>query len=172
MDNETVKNFLEATPNDPIGAIRLLPRRLTLLFIHSFQSYVWNEVVGTMIKEKFDKHYEVNYYLGEMVFCDEKIMKNIELAGFGTEFEDENVEETTNLLLADYEVTQRDFIINQIPELTSEGSIRSMFIDIKNLEISDLEDDELNENKKKCKIKFSLPKGSYATVVIKALFKE
>jgi len=47
--------------------------------------------------------------------------------------------------------------------------MRKMFVKINNLEIGKLEDDDLNNGMKKVKIKFSLPKGSYATIAVKAM---
>ncbi|MFH1275791.1 MAG: tRNA pseudouridine(13) synthase TruD, partial [Candidatus Woesearchaeota archaeon] len=66
-------------------------------------------------------------------------------------------------------IDYKDFIIKQIPELSLEGEERQAFVEIKDLEIGKLEQDELNNNKNKIKIKFSLSKGSYATMVIRKL---
>ena len=67
------------------------------------------------------------------------------------------------------EITQRDFIIRQLPQVTVEGTMRKAFIGVSDLKIEDGAD-ELNKGMKKIIASFSLPKGSYATVVIKALF--
>ncbi len=56
-----------------------------------------------------------------------------------------------------------------MPELASEGDERNMFVKAEKLNIK-TEDDELNKDKKKCIISFVLPKGSYATIVIKKIF--
>ena len=40
---------------------------------------------------------------------------------------------------------------------------------VANLTIGTLEDDELNDGRKKVRVVFSLPKGSYATMVIKRM---
>ena len=66
------------------------------------------------------------------------------------------------------EITAREFIIRAIPEISAEGTSRNIFLDVKNLEISGLETDEVYQAKK-CVISFSLPKGSYATTVIEFL---
>ena len=67
-------------------------------------------------------------------------------------------------------ITDRDFIIRKIPEISAEGTERDMFIEVKDLEIGNLEDDELNNGKKKSRIKFFLQKGSYATEFIRQVF--
>ncbi|MBU1112197.1 MAG: tRNA pseudouridine(13) synthase TruD, partial [Nanoarchaeota archaeon] len=69
-------------------------------------------------------------------------------------------------------ITEQDFIIKQIPELSQEGELRAAFAEIKNLAISELEEDDLNTNKKKLKLTFTLNKGSYATMAIKKLIAQ
>ena len=60
------------------------------------------------------------------------------------------------------DITQRDFIIKAIPELTMEGTTRECFAQVEGFSSEKLDE-------KTIKIKFSLPKGSYATIVVKAL---
>ena len=45
-----------------------------------------------------------------------------------------------------------------------------IFADVSELSIGKLEDDELNKGMKKVRVKFTLGKGSYATIVIKEMF--
>ena len=96
----------------------------------------------------------------------------IPIAGFGTEFKDYDaiIEKIINKIMDDEGLCLRDFIIRRIPELSSEGGIREMYAEAKNLKIGKLEDDELNKGKKKIKISFILDKGCYATEFIKQLF--
>ena len=42
-------------------------------------------------------------------------------------------------------ITQRDYIIRELPGISPEGFERDLFAKISNLTISDVEDDELNE---------------------------
>jgi tRNA(Glu) U13 pseudouridine synthase TruD len=64
----------------------------------------------------------------------------------------------------------QDFVIRAIPDLSSAGTERKLYVEIKDLKIGELENDELNIGMKKIKVSFSLGKGSYATEVIKAMF--
>ena len=59
--------------------------------------------------------------------------------------------------------------MNQIPELTSEGGFRDLFFQLK-FNISEIGKDELNENKQKIKISFTLPKSCYATVALEFVY--
>ena len=83
----------------------------------------------------------------------------IPIVGFGV---DPN--EITKEIMKEEEITQRDFIIRQIPELSAEGTQRNMFCEVKKLEIKKKGNDVL--------LKFFLPKSCYATVFIDQLFNK
>ena len=67
-------------------------------------------------------------------------------------------------------IKYRDFIIKEIPELSSEGGIRKLFVRPLNFEAVEKGEDELNDGKYKIKLRFFLPKSSYATEVIRQMF--
>ncbi|NQV08942.1 tRNA pseudouridine(13) synthase TruD [Candidatus Woesearchaeota archaeon] len=140
----------EAEENNYISSLREIPKRILRLYVHAYQSYLWNKTVEEYIKT-------------------ENKNTKIPLVGFGTELKGKLKKIVENLMKQE-EITLRDFIIREIPELSSEGNERDLFAEIKNLKISDLENDELNKTKKKYTISFELQKGSYATQVIKQLF--
>jgi len=98
-------------------------------------------------------------------------MKNLKLPiiGFGTEFRNKKIKEISSKILEEEEIKLRDFIVRGMPELASEGDERNMFVNAEDINFK-TEKDELNNNKKKCIISFKLPKGSYATIVIKKIF--
>ena len=50
-----------------------------------------------------------------------------------------------------------------------EGSERDVFVEIKDLQICEKQEDELNSRKKKITLKFSLTKGSYATMAVRKI---
>lgn len=147
---EEIREYLNKNREDYIGAIRKMPRKILQMYVHSFQSKLWNETAG-----KF-----------------EKSSKNIKIPiiGFGTELKDDKIGELIGKILEKEEINLRNFVIKAMPELSSEGGERDLLAKIKNLKIGKLETDELNKGKKKCMISFKLPKGSYATLVVKALF--
>ena len=132
-----IKNHLQDNPNDYVNAIKLVDKKLLLLFIHAYQSYIWNESVKK-IKTK---------------------PKTLPIVGFGTE----SVNQTIKEILKKEKITPRDFIIKQIPDLSAEGIERNVYAQVKNFKI-------LEKAKDKVTLSFQLPKGSYATMVIKTLF--
>jgi tRNA pseudouridine13 synthase len=145
-----VKDYLEKKQTDYVGAIKKIPFKIIKLYIHSYQSYLWNKVLSLTTK----KH------------------NKIPLIGFGTEIKELEIKELYKIVMKEEEITIRDFIIRQLPELSLEGEERDAYIEVKDLEITNLEDDEFYENKKKVTLEFSLPKGSYATVAIDYIFNK
>ena len=141
-----VKNYYQNT-NDAINSLRKVPIHTLMFFIHAYQSELWNK-------------------------CAEKMKKNIELpiVGFGTEIKDPKIRKAIEDIMKKESITYRDFIIRQIPELSSEGSSRKLYADVKKLKIGKLEKDELNKGMKKVKLKFFLDKGCYATMALKNMF--
>ena len=105
------------------------------------------------------------------MISDKKIADiKIPLLCFDTEFENHEIERLYEKVLEKHEIELRDFVIRSIPDITPMGFSRNLIAKVKNMEIGKLEQDELNENMKKCIVKFELGKGSYATIVISVLF--
>ena len=131
VDEKVVQDYLADKPNDFIGALRKIPLKILKLYVHAYQSLLWNKMA-----EK------------------EKSNKKIPIIGFGTE-----PSKIINELLKEEKIGLRDFIIRSIPELSSEGSERDLFVDVEDLEVD-----------KGYNLKFKLKKGSYATEVVRQMF--
>jgi tRNA pseudouridine13 synthase len=160
---------LETT--NPIGELRKLPQKTLLLFVHAYQSWLWNETVALFLEGKGGR--DVPYSCGIFRFP-KTTVKNIPipLIGFGTDLNAITPPSLRNIVKRILEkecVTQMDFVIRQVPEITSEGGTRSLLMEVKDFSIA-FEEDDLFPEKKKAIVRFALPPGSYATMVVKALF--
>ena len=154
---EKIKNYLQKNKNNYIEAIRLIPLKTRRLFVHSYQSFLFNK----MILQYLDSNSK---------------LKNIKIPIIGFDFELNSVKNASlkNIFkktMKKEKLNPRDFIISQMPELTSEGSFRDLFFEMK-FKILEIGDDELNKNKKKIKIEFTLPKSCYATVAVEFFFQQ
>jgi len=166
-----VKMHILERPNDFIGAIKKVPKKVRMMYVHAFQSLIFNETVAEIIKTNAVDYKIVNYSEGRFIFPkDEMQNQKIPLIGFGTEFKDKEIEKISLGLIEKHKISLRDFIVREMPELSFEGDYRDMFIAAENIK-TEIKDDELNKNKKKCIISFTLPKGSYATILIKKIFQ-
>jgi len=169
-----VQEYLQDQPRNFVEALKCVPFKILKLYVHSFQSWLWNEAVREYLQCKYseEKLSKLKYSQGELVFPAEKPEEtSFPIVGFGTDYPNEEIEDIYEKLLEKEGVGERDFIIRAMPDLSSEGSERDLVVDVQDLEIGQLEDDELNAGKKKCKVKFFLKKGSYATMVVKKIME-
>jgi tRNA pseudouridine13 synthase len=153
--------------NDPIATLRKNRRLLRLIF-NSYQSFIFNKALGEYIKLKSKDVKEVDFPFGKLVFSDYHDEIKLPLVHFDTEF-DKDLENIYNKILSEEEIKQRDFLIRQLPDLVEETQYRQAFTEVKDFS-SKIEEDDLNQGKKKQMLSFTLSKGSYATIVVKFLY--
>jgi tRNA pseudouridine13 synthase len=138
---ESVEEHLHSNPTDVVGALRCVPGKLLMLFVHAYQSLLFNELVSLVE--------------GDV---------ELPLIGFGTEIDEfgEDVQKAVENIMEREEITCRDFIIRALPELSTEGTTRTSRVEVADFEMVAVENGVV--------LKFSLPKNSYATVVVDQLF--
>ncbi len=154
----TMIEHLEKLPKDYANAFRKLPRTILLLFIHAFQSYLFNELLSERIAERNIVVEDGEYCCSERLgFPDVQERSSHEtpwiatkIIGYGTDLNDRE-----KRLLGDLHLQPSDFKIRGLPELSSEGTYRLLF--------SPLKDFSFKENV----FRFSLPSGSYATMALR-----
>jgi tRNA pseudouridine13 synthase len=171
-----IENYLEKKPNDYVGALKLIPKKTLSMFIHSFQSYIFNETLRKYMEKYKENNYYTDYSCGSFLFFSDiknikkilgkDINMKIPLVGFGTVFENNKIKNIVMDILKKEKLTQRNFIIREIPFISSEGSERNIVC-----EASEFEYEFKNEKKDKLSLKFFLPKGSYATLIVKSLIQ-
>ncbi len=137
---DEINEFIKNKPNDFVGTLKLIPKKLLLLYIHAYQSYLWNKTLEDYIK------------------TNKKNIK-IPLIGFSTEIENKEINKIITKIMEKENITFRSFINRQIPEISLEGDSRDAFVEIKDLKI-------LKRGRDFVKLSLKLPKGSYATVAV------
>ncbi len=143
---------LVSNKDDYSGAIRTLPKTLQLMFINAYQSHIWN-LVAAEFSRKFPR-------------------KNIKvpMVGLKTKIEDKELDKMIKSVLNMEKVKLSDFKLRSLPELSSEGSVRDLIIYPKSISYS-LDKDELSSGQK-LTLEFEIPKGSYATYVVKSILSK
>jgi tRNA pseudouridine13 synthase len=136
----TLLGHLALSENDYIGALRKLPKFLKIMFVHAYQSYLFNEFLKESIKKK------KKYKTGQLIGYESKIENEIE-----------------EKILKKERMAPENFFIRSMPEMSSRGERRELFIELKDLEV-------LEKGKDYRVVRFSLPKGCYATTAIDQLF--
>lgn len=173
IDDTQLQAHLQQKPNDCVGALRRLPTKLLLMYLHSYQSYLWNKAVSLCIEKEIPRVARIQYSLGYLAIPRDdaglvKVQSSLPIIGFGT---DEGCESVAGLMKEEG-IKPRDFILRELPELSSEGGERDMLVHASHWAVSALEEDTLREfrGKKKCTVSFFLPKAAYATMVLRQAF--
>ena len=109
IDDYEVKEHIENYPNDYVGAIRKVKKRILIFYVHAYQSYLWNECA---------KEVELNKIKAE----------KIPLIGF--DIEENEVEYILEKIMKKEGIKPRDFIFRDIKEISSEGGERKFKIKV------------------------------------------
>jgi tRNA pseudouridine13 synthase len=181
-------NHLVKNEDDFIGAITTLPNNLTMMFVHAYQSYLFNRILSKRIQSKLSP---AEPEIGDIVLpLDSKGLPDHKK---GIDVNEDNIEKVTKKIaqnkaylsalvpgaeerLASGEqgeieskvveeegISPEDFIIPQIRELSSKGRRRAMVSPMKNFEY------EVEKNK--VGLRFELFKGCYATSLLREFMK-
>lgn len=157
----SVLAHLEKNPRDYANAFRKLPRGILLLFIHAYQSHLFNTLLSERIAEGEIRLEEGEFYCGETLGFPDLNKKSDSgfIAGkiIGSETK---LNEREQRLLGELGIKPKDFNIKGIPEVSSKGTYRVL--------LSPLKDFSFNENT----FRFSLQSGSYATVALREFLEE
>ena len=68
------------------------------------------------------------------------------------------------------ELSREDFLQNEVPGMIWREEQRDVFIKPRDIKDVVIAPDEMNDGRVKAKLSFSLPRGAYATLMIKRLF--
>lgn len=168
--------YLQHHTNDYVGALRQLPKKTLLFFIHAVQSSWFNRELAFQLqqcaKQKGQEQHlrKVEYSQGEFIFSTTAdlftcLPEDINLVGFSTSltsFEQD--------ILGKEHISLQDLLNRQFPFLTVEGDKRTTFFEVKNFSATPLVIDEDKETESyMCTVEFTLPKGCYATMVVRQL---
>ena len=181
-------SHLVEKPDDYLGALRRLPRNLIMMFVHAYQSYMFNR----MLSERMRRDLPINEPIeGDFVLPLDKngvpdhdnpvdvTSDNIEKARrnasegkafvsgvlYGAEsiFADGEMGEIERRVVEEEGVSARDFQIVGLREASSKGSRRELLAPVRELRVDPEEDGIV--------FGFSLNKGCYATCLLREFMK-
>ena len=166
-------DHLSMIPTDYAGALRRLPRQLSLMFVHSVDSYIFNTVIGKRIKDglttpqPFDKVCGADRFgfpiLDRVIDAkDAEEGKRYFIIGNIVGY-DNAINEVEKGVLAELGITQEQFRVKSMPELNCKGAYKVLFAPYLNF--------SHEERENEVGMQFSLPSGSYATVLMQEFLK-
>ncbi|MCF7798379.1 tRNA pseudouridine(13) synthase TruD [Candidatus Woesearchaeota archaeon] len=150
-------HYLQNHESDYVGAIHRLPKKILLFYVHAVQSLLFNELLAKEIKDGFNVPYSQGIFLFSKNLL-EPTPQTLPLIGYDSELTTKQEE-----LLTLHGLDRRNFIVKQFPELTLAGDSRATTIQVTYCKV-------LQQEKQHITIAFTLPKGAYATIVLKQLF--
>jgi tRNA pseudouridine13 synthase len=181
----TMMHHLIQRPGDYKGAFRALPGGLITMFVHAYQSYLFNQIMSRRME--LDKSLsapgegDVVCFTGkdgapdpskvELVtpknLADVKYLAKrhralLVLPIVGRDTKPSMLDETARAVLEEAGVTPESFVIPEIPELTSAGRWREALLPVS---------PEIIGGERQARARFFLRKGSYATTVLREYLK-
>ncbi len=179
------------------GSVQKIPSYLVKLLFSSFQSYFFNKMLTLRIKKGFSPFEPVNgdvivildddngdltsikyvyggrydQYLKEAISLNRAYIV-IPLVGYNTEmneypFMNQFFEDILNEEKIDSSIFKNELF----RQYDFKGAHRAMVIKLSDAKILKVSKDDVFQDKQKVKIEFSLPRGSYATMVLRELMK-
>lgn len=164
------------------AAYKKIPSYLREIHVNAYQSYLWNECIKQLLKHIVEKKklYTVEYAAGSLLFYSTLIdsekrkipetFRTISETAFFTEDERSII----HTVLQREGITLDDFAIEKNTGNFFKSRPRTILIVSDAFTLSEPDNDEMNNTTKstryKLQVSFTLPKGSYATIITKRLF--
>jgi len=185
---KAILNHLAVYPEDYVGALRVLPANLLMMFIHAYQSYLFNRILSERMRRGLPIQEPVE---GDLVLpvdsqglpdrsrtievtCDNrakatqrcregKAWVSAILFGSEPEFAGGEPGQIEKRVIASEGLRPQDFVVPDIPRISSKGIRREILAPLRGLELS-VDDTGLH-------VSFELTRGAYATSLLREFMK-
>ncbi|HZA07777.1 MAG TPA: tRNA pseudouridine(13) synthase TruD [Nitrososphaeraceae archaeon] len=160
----------------PIAALRSIPISVRRIFVHAYQAYIFNKCLSIALLSGEDvlmcKEGDLCFEMeGPLIFgrirkfdpyvdSDSKIAPAIQLIGYTFRPRRGRFEIITQRIMQNEDITERNFYIKEMQELSTQGGFRQTPLFCKDFSYGD-----------SLILYFKLPKGSYATTLLRELMK-
>jgi tRNA pseudouridine13 synthase len=186
-------NRLIQNPTDFRGSLLELPKNLLLMFINAYESLLFNRILSERMKRKLPLNQAIigdriaplrkDIITEEYLPVTERNLAKVHaqlskkkavvtglLLGYDAEFATGEMGEIEHAVIEAEHIDPRDFIIPEIPFLSSGGSRRALLASFSNFQWL-LHPDDCFENRQALHLRFDLPKGCYATCLLREIMK-
>ncbi len=162
-------------------ALMMIDRRLLLLMINAYQSFLFNEILtGVLERLRRDVGFPALRHRtrwGELLFPeslpDELLgrLRGLQLPvpGWDTVIADPLAAEAADAVLEREGLRLADLRVRQLPRMGVHGIARPALLLPERLEVRARGDDDLYPGRSKLTLAFALPRGGYATLLVKRL---
>ncbi|MGC9780604.1 MAG: tRNA pseudouridine(13) synthase TruD [Candidatus Heimdallarchaeota archaeon] len=156
-----ILKHLIKSPNNFIGALQKLPKNLLRIFIHSYQSYLWN----LALSERMKRYGNLSQKPIDIIENKQVVLP---IVGYMSNLSDNDLSNFILDILEKDGITLENFKVKCLPSLKFGGSNRKLAMEPKKFDftISANPNGNIDVN-----VRFSLKPGSYATVLMRELMK-
>ncbi len=154
---------------DFVGAFRRLPMKLCKLFVQAYQSFLFNKFLSARMKNEMP--------LSQVLSGDYTMKGNdaacvmLPLVGFRQPISAGRQGEIEKQILEAENVNPNDFRVTQMPRISAQGGLRTTLASINSFSTEKSTRDQANCKKRQIRIGFMLPRGSYATVLLREFMR-
>jgi tRNA pseudouridine13 synthase len=179
-----VLRWLRLHPRDHLGAFLRTDPRWRALQVFAYQSWLWNEGVKQYLREVIGvgRLVSIRYQAGTLLFpraldaADHarlfhgRTVRTFPLLGPTSSFDDPLVEKAALSVLQREDMSLQSLRVPGAPQIHFDPEERPLMVVPGKLVVGEPSRDELNARRLKVNVAFTLPPGSYATLVVKRLF--
>ena len=184
----TMIGYMKRNPDDYLGALRTLPYNLLMMFVHAYQSYLFNRILSERIRRGLSitlpevgdlilplTKANVPDHDNPILVTDDNLVKATKnaregkafvsglLYGTDSPFAQGTMGEIEQRVIDSESISRKDFRIVGLREASSKGTRRELLSTCKDLSVDVGKDDVL--------FRFSLNKGCYATTLLREFMK-
>jgi tRNA pseudouridine13 synthase len=178
-----VLGYLASNPRAFHRALEMIDRKFLVFVLNAYQSYLFNEVLRLRLEGLSAEHgfatRPVAYAFGSYVFPEsypQPLFESLRQAtlpvpGYDTVVEDAAVRRIVEQVIAAEGIRLEDLRVRQMQKLSAHGVERPALVVPETFSEPVVSPDERYPGKVKMDLSFFLPRGAYATLVIKGLFR-
>ncbi len=172
---------LRDAPRDYVKAFLQIDSAYRAMLIFTYQSFLWNECARRLIQISLPREsiFPMPYQAGTLLFHKDaptdvlEVFRNatVPLLAPDTVYDDAKVEEACNWVLGREKMSIDRLVVEGAPKLLFfKHELRNLLVTPDKLVLGRPLRDEMNHGFYKINVAFTLPPGSYATLVTKRLF--
>ncbi|MGB9840185.1 tRNA pseudouridine(13) synthase TruD [Thermovenabulum sp.] len=161
-----------------VKALNIIPKEELSMFFSAYQSYLWNRTLSLILPSYMEDLFPVkgkimDYLIYRKVKDERKFkeLKNLEVptVSYKIPQTEELVRNAVMEVMKQRGVTPSDFNLKKIRKSFFKSFMRRAVVFPENLYFSGFEEDDFYRGYEKIKLKFVLPPGSFATMLVKSL---